>query len=1189
MPVTVFGATFYEGASSPSVNDEVTYLSGVDADGKIAGTTFWTWNGDSPASYTGASSAGKWGSSTAGTSGGTIAIYFDPAGNFTQADQNVVMASFALWSAIANIGFAVTTDANTAQATIRRGDLGGILAGEGGAVVNGTGAVGSATLGQYSNGLITFDSKLSLTSQDGLWFDAPYSVTVHEIGHLLGLGHSGPYNAIVDPATQQFSAYDSDPWTLMSYFDLDPALKYGVAGFDAGQTWDRWAITPMMLDIAAIQRLYGQPTDTPLSGGQVFGFNCNIAGPVGDFFNFSADIWPVVTLWDAGLNNTLDLSQSVVGSVVNLNPGTFSSCLGLTNNIAIAFNTEINTLVCGAADTIVTCNSYGDTIRGGSGNDTIAAGSGSDLLDGGTGFDTVVYAGNLSTYTLTRSGESTATVSGPGGTDTLTGIERLVFADQIVTLGSATYDHTLDYSANSDGVFVELAPADNSRSVTVDIWSVTNTDTILLYDSIWTKHDKIVQFIDPGKEDYFKTPFVGEGLWHSCGNVVADATSYSITGTSHNDGLYFWRMAGSCRISAGSGADDILGGFGGDTINCGDGNDQANANAGNDALYGEAGDDGLSGGSGNDMLYGGDGNDDLQGSEGDDYLEGGDGIDYAMFSEATGRETIDLAAGTAIGAAGHDTLISIEGVVGTSHDDVISGTSGNDLLDGYLGDDLIHGNDGADVLNGNDGTDRLYGGTGDDFLDGGAGDDSLIGGDGDDEFQDYQGANVIDGGNGVDTIWIRMAPSGVTIDLSGSRMTSIEDVWGSDYDDVIIGGSEDNYLLGMAGDDTIGGGDGINTLNGGDGTDTAVFALKPSDYFVFANSDGSTSVIGQRETNTLFYFEQATFAASGSTLSLHDFQAQSFDALAYIASYADLIGAFGDNGLAGWQHWLNSGQSEGRSISFNALDYIASYDDLIGAFGDNVTAAEEHYIKNGFNEGRRVTFDPLAYLCSYSDLMGAFRDNQTYAVEHYIKNGYWEGRRATFDALAYIASYDDLIGAFGTDKIAAEEHYIKNGSGEGRHVSFDPVAYLINNADLGAAGFTATNATEHYLRNGYWEHRTANGAFGSEQTDHALTIGASASSTIDTAGDKDWFAVSVTAGQTYTFTLSGVDGANGTLADPFLTICDDRGLMLTYDNDHLNHDAVLRFTAPTTGTIYLVASANGTGTGTYKLLGASGG
>jgi hypothetical protein len=47
--------------------------------------------------------------------------------------------------------------------------------------------------------------------------------------------------------------------------------------------------------------------------------------------------------------------------------------------------------------------------------------------------------------------------------------------------------------------------------------------------------------------------------------------------------------------------------------------------------------------------------------------------------------------------------------------------------------------------------------------------------------------------------------------------------------------------------------------------------------------------------------------------------------------------------------------------------------------------------------------------------------------------------------------------------------------------------------------------------------------------------------------------------------------------------------MLTYDNDYLNHDAMLRFTALSTGTIYLVASANGTGTGSYKLLGATGG
>ncbi|WP_279589250.1 beta strand repeat-containing protein [Rhizomicrobium electricum] len=543
----------------------------------------------------------------------------------------------------------------------------------------------------------------------------------------------------------------------------------------------------------------------------------------------------------------------------------------------------------------------------------------------------------------------------------------------------------------------------------------------------------------------------------------------------------------------------------------------------------------------------------------------------------------------------------------------------------------------VDTFDGRGGTftGTLHAGLGADTIWAGAGNASYSGDAGDDFIAAGTGTEALDGGAGTDTLSFESATGGVTASLAVTAAQTVggglgtitainfENLTGSAYNDV---------LTGNGGDNTLRGGLGINTLDGGAGTDTAAFAGRASDYQVVLNGNGSYTVTGAGLTDTLTNIERASFDGSGQTLSLADFQAQSFSklqALEYIASYKDLIGAFGDDAAWGAKHYFNNGLAEGRKISFNALNYIASYGDLVVAFHDDQLAATEHYLKNGYYEGRKATFDPLAYVCSYNDLVISFRDDQTAAAEHYIKNGYWEGRRVTFDplayvcsyndlviafgdnktaaeehyikngfwenrkvtfnALAYIASYTDLIAAFGDDAQAAEEHYIRNGFWEGRKVTFDPVAYLINNTDLGAAGFTATDATEHYLKNGYWEHRTANGAFGSEQTNHDLMIGDSATDTIGTTGDKDWFAVSVTAGQTYTFKLSGVDGGNGTLADPFLAICDAHGVQLTYANDSTNHDAVIRFTALSTGTCYLVASANDTGTGTYKLFATGGG
>jgi serralysin len=50
--------------------------------------------------------------------------------------------------------------------------------------------------------------------------DYGYSSLVHEVGHLLGLGHSGPYSDSETPTQveqAQASAFDSRQWSIMSY------------------------------------------------------------------------------------------------------------------------------------------------------------------------------------------------------------------------------------------------------------------------------------------------------------------------------------------------------------------------------------------------------------------------------------------------------------------------------------------------------------------------------------------------------------------------------------------------------------------------------------------------------------------------------------------------------------------------------------------------------------------------------------------------------------------------------------------------------------------------------------------------------------------------------------------------------------------------------------------------------------
>ena len=57
---------------------EITYISGVTAQGAVAAQSFWTWNRNSPATYsTTLSYEAKWGAAQAGTPG-MVNIAFDP-------------------------------------------------------------------------------------------------------------------------------------------------------------------------------------------------------------------------------------------------------------------------------------------------------------------------------------------------------------------------------------------------------------------------------------------------------------------------------------------------------------------------------------------------------------------------------------------------------------------------------------------------------------------------------------------------------------------------------------------------------------------------------------------------------------------------------------------------------------------------------------------------------------------------------------------------------------------------------------------------------------------------------------------------------------------------------------------------------------------------------------------------------
>ncbi|MBJ7439816.1 MAG: cadherin domain-containing protein [Sphingopyxis sp.] len=216
-----------------------------------------------------------------------------------------------------------------------------------------------------------------------------------------------------------------------------------------------------------------------------------------------------------------------------------------------------------------------------------------------------------------------------------------------------------------------------------------------------------------------------------------------------------------------------------------------------DILEGTVSDDILAGTWGHDRIFGFSGSDVLHGAAGNDRLDGGDGHDALEGS------------------------IGIDELVGGAGDDYLSGGDGNDYVQSWIGGPApggLYAGDGNDVLVGGGGVDALFGEGGDDLL--------LVDNDGGGTW-DY-----LDGGAGSDTASFEQLTTGITVDLTvgrgggytaqayGDGLVSIENVTGSEQNDVLHGDEVANVLRGLGGSDTLSGREGDDTLDGGQGNDT---------------------------------------------------------------------------------------------------------------------------------------------------------------------------------------------------------------------------------------------------------------------------------------------------------------------------------------------------------------------------------
>lgn len=516
-----------------------------------------------------------------------------------------------------------------------------------------------------------------------------------------------------------------------------------------------------------------------------------------------------------------------------------------------------------------------DTLNGGDGNDAINPGAGDDTIDGGAGIDMVNYRTATAAVTVTLAdGTASGTATGGSGNDTLKNIENLIGSLYADTLTGNAGDNILDGGPGNDtldgGGGIDTVSYDNAiRGVTVtlatqgafqDVWTFTLPSTVVIKES-----DKLMNIENLIGSEYNDT-LTGDGNANVIiggygndtlnGGTGTDTVSYADAGVGVTVSLAIATAQttgwGSDTISGfenltGSAFDDILKGDAtANIIDGGAGTDTISYDAAASAVTASLVTGTASGGGGADTILnfenvtGSAFNDTLTGNGGDNVLNGGAGADTMGGGAGNDTYYVDDAGDATNENANEGTdfvITTITWTLGANLENLrllsgaINGT-GNAL------NNLIYAGDGANTLDGGAGTDTLSyayatagvaatlavttaqstGGSGIDTF---SNFENLTGSGYNDTLSGNAGDNILDGGDGDDTITYAAAGAGVIVNLltasaSGAgndTLYNFEHIVGSVYNDDLTGNNHDTIIEGGAGDDFMDGGWGNDTLS----------------------------------------------------------------------------------------------------------------------------------------------------------------------------------------------------------------------------------------------------------------------------------------------------------------------------------------------------------------------------------------
>lgn len=260
--------------------------------------------------------------------------------------------------------------------------------------------------GVYDVDWFTIDGSQDVTSRTQL--------ILHEIGHALGLDH--PFD---DDGNPKFdSKYENNHYSTMSYTP-DPKSYRDPDGYGYNDVM-------MLFDVLALQDIWG--TASYLDGDTTY------TGPRTD----NVDV-----IWDTGGIDILDATARSNNVTLDLREGRFST-FGSYEDVAIAYDTNIERAFGGSGDDKILGNALKNVLKGFDGADKIKGFAKGDRIVGGTGDDKLIGGGG---HDKLFGGPGDDILRGGLGNDKLRGGPG---ADVFIFKGNSKRDTILDFEDDID-------------------------------------------------------------------------------------------------------------------------------------------------------------------------------------------------------------------------------------------------------------------------------------------------------------------------------------------------------------------------------------------------------------------------------------------------------------------------------------------------------------------------------------------------------------------------------------------------------------------------------------------------------------------------------------------------------------------------------------------------------------------